>query len=94
MVLHISGLRVSSKMISLLLSIGLGASAVFAQNSTVGKTCTIPSRYTTSNGTEDDSPAIASAFADCASGGTIVFSEGRSYAMYHKLHHKPDYPKA
>lgn len=64
-------------MIPLLLSIGLGASAVLAQNSFVGKTCTIPSKYTSSNGAEDDSPAIASAFAECASGGTVVFSEGK-----------------
>jgi polygalacturonase len=69
-------------MLSLLLSFGLGASAVLAQNSTVGKTCIIPSRYTISNGTADDSPAIASAFTDCANGGTVVFSEGQSYAQY------------
>jgi polygalacturonase len=65
-------------MIPLLLSLGLGASAVLAQNSTFGKTCTIPSKYAYSNGTEDDSPAIASAFAACSSGGTVVFSEGKS----------------
>ena len=69
-------------MLPLLLTVGLGASAVLAQNSAVGKTCTVPSKYTTSNGTADDSPAIASAFADCASGGTVVFSEGQSYARH------------
>jgi polygalacturonase len=65
-------------MIPLLLSLGLGASSVLAQNSTVGKTCTIPSKYASSNGTEDDSPAIGSAFAACSTGGTVVFSEGKS----------------
>jgi polygalacturonase len=65
-------------MIPLLLSLGLGASAVLAQNSTVGKTCTIPSKYASSAGIEDDSPAIAAAFAACSNGGTVVFSEGMS----------------
>ena len=67
----------AANMISLLLSIALAASTVFALNSTTGKTCTIHSEYASSNGTFDDSPAIASAFADCASGGTVVFSEGK-----------------
>lgn len=64
-------------MIPSLLAVGLGASAVLAQNSTVGKTCTIPSKYSSSGGIEDDSPAIALAFAECAKGGTVVFSEGQ-----------------
>lgn len=69
-------------MISLLLTIGLGASAVIAQNSTAPKTCTIPSKYKSSNGTADDSPAIASAFAECKTGGTIVFEEGVDYNVF------------
>jgi hypothetical protein len=69
-------------MISLLLTIGIGASAVLAQNSTVPKTCTIPSKYQSSNGTADDSPAIASAFAECKTGGTIVFEEGVDYNVF------------
>jgi polygalacturonase len=77
-------------MISPLLLVSLCASAAFAQNSTVGKTCTIPSRYASSNGTADDSPAIASAFADCASGGTVLFSEGLSFARDRISDHKSD----
>lgn len=77
-------------MLSLLLSVGLGASAVLAQNSTVGKTCTISSKYTSSNGTANDSPAIASAFADCSSGGTVVFSEGQSYTRHNTFKRKSD----
>lgn len=62
-------------MLSLLLSVGLGASAVFAQNSTVGRTCKIP------GGTDDDSPAIKRAFAECGTGGTIEFSAGVDYTV-------------
>lgn len=67
---------------STLLSAGLGAATVLAQNSTAGRTCTIPSKYASSNGTEDDSPAIASAFAECAQGGTVVFSDGVDYNAF------------
>lgn len=38
--------------------------------------CTIPSSYALSNGTEDDSPAIQAAFAQCAQDSVIIFSEG------------------
>lgn len=41
-------------------------------------TCIIPS----SNGTEDDSPAISKALATCAKNATIVFSEGVDYNIY------------
>jgi len=46
------------------------------------QTCTIASQYAASNGTADDSPAIASAFAQCADGGTILFSEGVDYNVF------------
>lgn len=68
-------------MIPLLLSVGLAASAVFAQNSTVGRTCVVPSN----GGTEDDSPAISKAFADCANGGTIEFSAGSDYNVFRPI---------
>jgi hypothetical protein len=41
--------------------------------------CHVASSYATSNGSADDSPAIASAFAHCANGGTISFAEGTDY---------------
>src|ERR1700742_2268955 len=42
-------------------------------------TCTIPSKFKSSGGKADDSPAIAAAFAQCAEDSTIVFSEGVDY---------------
>lgn len=70
-------------MVSLLLSVGLGAAAVLAQNSsTPGQTCTIPSKYEESNGTEDDSPAINAAFQKCGISGKVVFSEGVDYNVF------------
>ena len=44
-----------------------------------GKTCTIASKYLSSNGTSDDSPAVASAFAECSKDATIIISEGIDY---------------
>ncbi|KAK5133325.1 hypothetical protein LTR08_007850 [Meristemomyces frigidus] len=49
---------------------------------TYHKTCNIPSKYASSNGTADDSPAIAAAFAQCATGGTVVFAEGVDYNAF------------
>lgn len=67
---------------SLLLTLGLGAATALAQNSTTpGQTCVVPSNYDASNGTEDDSPAINSAFEKCGHGGTVVFEEGVSYSI-------------
>jgi polygalacturonase len=43
------------------------------------KVCVIPSQYSSSNGTADDSPAVASAFAKCSSDSIIIFSEGVDY---------------
>lgn len=65
-------------MIPIFLSIGLGALTVLAQNSYADKICTVASL----NGTSDDSPAISSAFAKCASGGTVVFEEGIDYNVF------------
>ena len=65
------------------LCVALLTNSVFAQTSPgSSQTCTITSQYVESNGTIDDSPAIASAFAQCASGGTIVFSEGVDYNVF------------
>jgi len=43
------------------------------------KVCTVPSKYSSSNGAADDSPAIVSAFAKCSQNARIVFSEGVDY---------------
>lgn len=67
-----------------LLSFSLCANAAFAQRPSnyAPKTCTVASKYASSNGTADDSPAIASAFAKCADGGTVVFSEDVDYNVF------------
>lgn len=74
----------ASKTASLLLSLGFCATVAVAQCPAhyPAKTCTIPSCYASTNGTGDDSPAIASAFAECADGGTVVFSEGVDYNVF------------
>lgn len=41
--------------------------------------CTVPSKYKSSGGEADDSPAISAAFSKCAQDATIVFSEGVDY---------------
>jgi hypothetical protein len=46
------------------------------------KRCTITSKYSSSNGTADDSPAVASAFAKCSTNSVIVFSEGVNYNIF------------
>ncbi|KAI6855612.1 hypothetical protein KC338_g7565 [Hortaea werneckii] len=58
------------------------ALAASAAPTTQHKTCEVPSQYASSNGTADDSPAIAKAFADCADGGTICFAEGVEYNVF------------
>ena len=68
------------RLLRFLSAVALLSNSVFAQTSS--QTCTVTSRYAESNGTIDDSPAIASAFAECASGGTIVFSEGVDYNVF------------
>lgn len=42
----------------------------------------IPSKYISSNGSADDSPAVAAAFARCSSDSVIVFSEGVDYNIF------------
>ncbi|KAI9695474.1 MAG: hypothetical protein M1820_008576 [Bogoriella megaspora] len=49
------------------------------------KTCVVPSSFEASNGTIDDSPAIASAFIECSQDATIVFSEGVNYNVFQPL---------
>ncbi|KAE8442151.1 hypothetical protein EG329_003802 [Mollisiaceae sp. DMI_Dod_QoI] len=44
--------------------------------------CVIPSKYLASNGSADDSPAVAAAFAKCSSNSVIVFSEGVDYNIF------------
>ena len=63
-----------------LLSTALLANSALSQSS--AQTCTIASQYASSNGTLDDSPAIAAAFAQCANSGTVVFSEGVDYNVF------------
>ncbi|KAH1488511.1 hypothetical protein LV164_002773 [Aspergillus fumigatus] len=47
--------------------------------------CVIPSSYASSHGTADDSPAVASAFAQCAENSVIVFQEGVDYNIFHPI---------
>lgn len=49
------------------------------------KTCVIPSSYNASNGTADDSTAVASAFASCSSNAAIVFSPGVDYNVFQPI---------
>jgi hypothetical protein len=46
------------------------------------KTCIVPSNYISSNGTADDSEAVACAFASCSRDAVIVFSEGVDYNIF------------
>src|ERR1700738_3908164 len=48
---------------------------------TRSKTCVIPSKYLSSNGTADDSPAVAAALSKCSSDSVIIFSEGTNYNL-------------
>lgn len=41
--------------------------------------CTVPSKYKSSGGEADDSPAISAAFAKCSQDATVIFSEGVDY---------------
>ena len=66
---------------SYLLLIALLANLVLTQDPS-SQTCTVTSQHASSNGTADDSPAIASAFAECANGGTVVFEEGVDYNVF------------
>jgi len=43
------------------------------------QTCNVPSKYASSNGTADDTPAISAAFARCGHGGTVTLAEGVDY---------------
>ncbi|KUJ07419.1 pectin lyase-like protein [Mollisia scopiformis] len=46
------------------------------------KACVIPSQYISSNGSADDSPAVAAAFAKCSRDSVIVFSERVDYNIF------------
>ncbi|ESZ92752.1 hypothetical protein SBOR_6864 [Sclerotinia borealis F-4128] len=46
------------------------------------RTCIIPSKYESSNGTADDSPAIAAAFAKCSSNSIVEFKKGVDYNVF------------
>jgi hypothetical protein len=43
------------------------------------KTCTVPSKFQSSGGKADDSPAVAAAFAQCSRDSTVVFAESVDY---------------
>lgn len=43
------------------------------------KICHVQSEYTSSDGIADDSPAIATAFAECGVNGVVAFAEGVNY---------------
>jgi len=70
---------------SVLCASALAVSALAAPPPTYHQTCNIPSQYASSNGTADDSPAIAAAFAKCANGGTISFAEGVNYNVFNPI---------
>jgi hypothetical protein len=71
---------------TLLPLLSVGSSVVSASSytwSSIPKNiCTIASKFASSNGTADDSPAIASAFAKCATDSVIIFSEGVDYNVF------------
>lgn len=61
-------------------SLALFIILVSAQSSaSYQKTCQVPSKYSSSNGTANDSPAITQAFAKCGNNGVIAFAEGVDY---------------
>jgi hypothetical protein len=49
------------------------------------KSCVIPSNYISSNGTADDSAAIARAFAECSKDALIEFGEGVDYNVFQPI---------
>lgn len=53
--------------------------AISASHAFKSKTCIVASKYASSNGTDDDSPAVAKALADCATNGIIQFKLGVDY---------------
>lgn len=61
------------------LSISLLGVAFVACSSSTVMTCTVPSKYQSSNATADDSPAVASALARCSHNAVVIFSEGVDY---------------
>ncbi|KIW30020.1 uncharacterized protein PV07_05799 [Cladophialophora immunda] len=64
---------------SILQLVTWAASLEMRQSSGGQNTCTIASKYKSSGGKADDSPAVAAAFARCAENSTIVFGEGVDY---------------
>jgi polygalacturonase len=45
-------------------------------------TCIVSSKYATSKGKDDDSPAVLAAFKTCAKDSTIIFSDGVNYNIF------------
>ncbi|KAL9093873.1 MAG: hypothetical protein Q9165_003796 [Trypethelium subeluteriae] len=72
---------------SLFWAIFLVLDVTFASQSalTRSKTCVISSRYGASNGSADDSPAIAAAFEECSENAEITFSEGVDYNVFNPI---------
>lgn len=55
--------------------------ALSASHASGSKTCIVASKYASSNGIDDDSPAVAKAFADCATNGVVQFKLGVDYTI-------------
>ncbi|RFU30468.1 hypothetical protein B7463_g5870, partial [Scytalidium lignicola] len=49
------------------------------------QTCVVPSRYIVSNGTADDSDAVAAAFAECSENAVVKFREGVDYNIFNPI---------
>lgn len=67
---------------ALLGAAALGSYALAQSPPSYRQTCQVPSSFAASNGTANDSPAIAAAFARCAQGGVVSFAEGVSYNVF------------
>lgn len=78
-------LHCSFKMLSkyfFLLSVVFGTLAASDSSPARIKACVIPSKYLSWNGSADDSPAVAAAFAKGLSNSVIIFSEGVDYNIF------------
>ncbi|OJJ33941.1 hypothetical protein ASPWEDRAFT_41827 [Aspergillus wentii DTO 134E9] len=70
---------------SLALAISLPLALAANSNSSRSQRCVIPSKYRSTNGTADDSPAVSKAFAQCATDSVIVFQDGVDYNIFHPI---------
>lgn len=58
------------------------ASSTFAQSASGQQRCVVPSAFTSSDGTANDSPAISAAFQKCANNGIVSFELGADYNVF------------